>query len=57
VPAMMAVTDQGMNRRVGVPEVLAIGVGTSVTLGVDGFLAAGGAFALGIGDHAFGGSW
>jgi hypothetical protein len=57
VPAMMAVTDQGMDGRVRDPDVIAIGVGTGVTLGVECLLAAGRAFALGIGGYGFRGSW
>jgi hypothetical protein len=56
VAAMVAVTDQGMDGRVRVQEVVAIGVRTGKTLVVDGFLTPAGAFAQSIGDHGFGAS-
>jgi hypothetical protein len=54
VPAMVSVTDQSMNGRVGDFEVLAIGVGTGIALRGDGLFAATRAFALGVRDHGFG---
>jgi hypothetical protein len=50
---MVAIADQGVDGRVRVPEVVAIRMRTSVTLGVEPFLAAAGAFALGVRDHGF----
>jgi hypothetical protein len=57
VAAVIAVADQGVDGRVGDPEVPAIRVGTGVPPGVDGFLAAAGAFALGIRDNGCRAGW
>jgi hypothetical protein len=51
--AVVAVTHQGMDGRVRVQEDVTIGVRTGISLGVDWFLAAPGAFALGIRDYGF----
>jgi hypothetical protein len=56
VATVVTIADQGMNGRVGDLEVFAVAVWTGVTLGVDGLLAATGAFALGVGDNCCGAS-
>ncbi len=55
--AVVAVPNQNMDGRVRVQEEVTIGVRTGIALGVDCFLAATGASALGIWGYGFRPGW
>ncbi len=51
VDTAFSIPNKCVNALIGDPEVLALGIGTGVTLGGETFLASTSAFALGIGDN------
>ena len=46
-----SIADERVNALIGDPEIFTHGIGTCVTFGGNAFLAATGAFALGVGDN------